>query len=208
MPNMNRPTVLIILLTTLGLTVAGSFVTPAPTVIAQTIVATPTHTPPNATFGFGRPATEADIAVWDIDVRPDGVGLPPGSGTVAEGAKLYAQYCASCHSADGRESPVLLPFRSLVGEYDAATWPTWPLTIGNYWPYATTVFDFTRRAMPYMAPGMLSDDEVYAITAWLLNQNGLIPADAVLDAQSLPQVKMSALQHYVPHDWRDNYPNQ
>ena len=157
-------------------------------------------------FGFGRPATPAEIAAWDIDVRPDGLGLPKGSGTVAQGAKLYGQYCASCHGDTGRQSPALLPFRSLVGEYDPKTWPKWPLTIGNYWPYSTTVFDYIRRAMPYTAPGSLTDDQVYALTAWLLNQTGLIPANAVMDAKSLPQVKMPALQHYVPYDWRDGYP--
>lgn len=212
MSRINRSTVLTILLIILCLVVVGSFTPPTPAVLAQTIVVTPTSQLASnlqeGTFGFGRPATAEEIRAWDTDVRPDGVGLPPGSGTVAEGAKLYAQYCASCHGADGRESPVLLPFRSLVGEYDPATWPILPLTIGNYWPYATTVFDFTRRAMPYIAPGMLRDEEVYAITAWLLNQNGLIPDDAVMDAKSLPQVKMPALQHYVPHDCRDTYPYQ
>jgi S-disulfanyl-L-cysteine oxidoreductase SoxD len=208
----NRSTGLIIVGITLGLTVAGRFAAPSSTVTAQTVVATPTrqavYNLPGTTFGFGQPATREEITAWDTDVRPDGVGLPPGSGTVAEGANLYAQHCAGCHGIDGRESPVLLPFRSLVGEYDPATWPAWPLTIGNYWPYATTVFDYTRRAMPYTTPGILTDDEVYAITAWLLNQNGLIPDDAVMDAESLPQVKMPALQHYVPHDWRDSYPYQ
>lgn len=211
MQSIHRSTLLIMLLVTLWLTAAGRFATPVPAVMAKTIVvppANPVPSMPSNTFGFGRLATEDEIAAWNIDVRPDGIGLPPGQGTVAEGAILYAQYCASCHSSDGRQSPVLLPFRSLVGEYDANTWPTWPLTIGNYWPYATTVFDFTRRAMPYMTPGLLRDDEVYAITAWLLNQNGLIAEDAVIDAQSLPQVKMPALQHYVPHDWRDSYPYQ
>jgi cytochrome c len=163
---------------------------------------------PGGIFGFGRAATQEEIAAWDTDVLPDGLGLPPGSGSVAEGAQLYTQHCAVCHGEDGRQSPVLLPFRSLVGEYDPETWPSWPLTIGNYWPYATTVFDFTRRAMPYPTPGILTDDEVYALTAWLLNQNGLIADDAIMDAASLPQVKMPALQHYEPYDWRDNYPLQ
>lgn len=204
----DRFTLLIILGAVLCLTLVSSFATPSTAVLAQTIVATPITPATGTAFGFGQPATQEEIAAWDTDVRPDGVGLPPGSGPVAEGAQLYAQHCAGCHGLDGRESPVLLPFRSLVGEYDPATWPTWPLTIGNYWPYATTVFDYTRRAMPYTTPGILTDDEVYAITAWLLNQNGLIPDDAVMDAKSLPQVKMPALQHYVPHDWRDSYPYQ
>ena len=158
------------------------------------------------TFGFGRAATEEDIAAWDIDVQADGTGLPEGSGTVAEGAELYAANCASCHSADGTESPMLAPFRTLVGAYDEAAWPQAPLTIGNYWPYATTVFDHVRRAMPYDTPGILSDDEVYAITAWLLNQNGIIADDAVMDAETLPAVEMPALKHWVQGDLRDTYP--
>jgi cytochrome c len=166
-----------------------------------------TATPANS-FGFGREAMPEEIAAWDTDVLPDGVGLPAGSGTVADGGELYAQYCANCHGADGRESPVLMPFRSLVGEYDAATWPSSPLTIGNFWPYAPPLFDYIRRAMPYDRPGLLSDDEVYSLTAWLLNQNGLIPDDAVMDAESLPQVEMPARQHYEPFDWRDGYPYQ
>jgi S-disulfanyl-L-cysteine oxidoreductase SoxD len=211
MPIHNRSIILPLVATTLCLTLAGAMVAPTTTVTAQTPAATPTtqaeETQPANTFGFGQPATEEEITAWDTDVRPDGVGLPPGSGSVAEGAKLYALHCIGCHSPDGRESPVLLPFRSLVGEYDPATWPSWPLTIGNYWPYSTTVFDYIRRAMPYGAPGILTDDEVYAITAWLLNQNGLIPDDTVMDATTLPQVEMPALQHYEPYDWRDAYPN-
>jgi mono/diheme cytochrome c family protein len=212
MPIINRATGSAILVAVLCVMLAGGFAAPTTSVTAQTTAATPTgqaeQTLSSSAFGFGRAATQDEITAWDIDVRPDGVGLPPGRGSVAEGAQLYTQHCAGCHSPDGRQSPVLLPFRSLVGEYDPATWPSWPLTIGNYWPYATTVFDYTRRAMPYTTPGILTDDEVYAITAWLLNQNGLIPDEAVMDANTLPKVKMPALQHYVPHDWRDSYPYQ
>jgi cytochrome c len=183
----------------------------AATVMAKSAVAKPglqeTMGSADGVFGFGRPATKEEIAAWDIDVRADGAGLPEGSGTVAEGGALYAEHCAKCHGDTGRDSPYL-PFRALVREYDPATWPEWPLTIGNYWPYATTVFDFTRRAMPFDTPGILSDAEVYAITAWLLNQNGTIPDDAVMDAKSLPQIKMPAFQHYVPLDPRDAYPYQ
>jgi mono/diheme cytochrome c family protein len=159
------------------------------------------------TLGYGRPATEEDIAAWDIDVRADGTGAPEGSGTVGEGAELYAQYCARCHSEDGRESQYLLGLnRTLVGEYDPDNWPQAPITIGNYWPHASTVFDHVRRAMPYDTPGILTDDEVYAITAWLLNQNGIIDDDAVLDAEMLSSIEMPASEHWVEGDLRDTYP--
>lgn len=159
------------------------------------------------TLGFGRPATEEDITAWDIDVRADGTGLPEGSGTVAEGAELYAQKCARCHGEDGRESPYLIGLnRTLVGEYDPDNWPQAPLTIGNYWPYASTVFDHVRRSMPYDTPGILTDDEVYGITAWLLNQNGVIDDDAVMNAETLSAVEMPALKHWVQGDLRDTYP--
>jgi mono/diheme cytochrome c family protein len=158
-------------------------------------------------LGYGRAATEEDIAAWDIDVRADGTGAPEGSGTVAEGAELYAQHCARCHSADGRESQYLLLLnRTLVGEYDPDNWPQTPMTIGNYWPHASSVFDFVRRAMPYDTPGILSDDEVYAITAWLLNQNGIIDDDTVLDAELLGSIEMPAAEHWVEGDLRDIYP--
>jgi cytochrome c len=159
------------------------------------------------TFGFGRAATEEDIAAWDIDVRADGTGLPEGSGTVAEGAELYAENCARCHSEDGRNSLYLMGLnRTLVGEYDEDAWPQAPMTIGNYWPYASTVFDHVRRAMPYETPGILTDDEVYAITAWLLNQNGIIDDEAIMDAETLPAVEMPALKHWVQGDLREQYP--
>ncbi len=158
-------------------------------------------------LGFGRAATDKDIAAWDIDVRADGTGLPEGSGTVAEGAVLYAAKCARCHSEDGRNSRYLMILnRTLVGEYDDNAWPQAPMTIGNYWPYATTVFDHIRRAMPYDTPGILTNDEVYAITAWLLNQNGIIADDAVMNAETLPAVEMPALKHWVQGDLRDQYP--
>jgi S-disulfanyl-L-cysteine oxidoreductase SoxD len=155
--------------------------------------------PPPATFGIGRPATPADIAPLDIDVGPDGVGLPPGRGTAAEGAPVFASRCASCHGKTGKEGPndVLvgrLPGDSFPFAQDART----PKTIGSYWPYATTVFDYIRRAMPPDAPGSLKDNEVYALVAYLLVQNELVPADAVIDAASLPKVKMPARDHFVP----------
>lgn len=149
-------------------------------------------------FGIGRPATPADIAAWDDDVMPDGTGLPPGSGTPAAGATLFAARCSRCHGATGKEGPNDV----LVGaqprdSFPFATDPAIPHTIGNYWPYATTVFDFIRRAMPPDAPGSLSDTDVYNLTAFLLHANELVAADAVIDATTLPKVAMPARSHFV-----------
>ena len=169
---------------------------------AQTKAAAPAKPAPAkqpATLGIGRPATAAEIAAWDIDVGPDGAGLPPGRGTSADGAPIYAARCASCHGKTGKEGPndVLvgrLPGDAFPFARDART----PKTIGSYWPYATTAFDYIRRAMPPDAPGTLKDDEVYALVAYLLTLNDLVPADAVIDAASLPKVKMPAREHFVP----------
>ena len=176
---------------------------------AQARAAAPSKPAPNqpATFGIGRPATSAEITAWDIDVGPDGVGLPPGRGTSADGAPIYAARCASCHGKTGKEGPndVLvgrLPGDAFPFARDART----PKTIGSYWPYATTVFDYVRRAMPPDAPGTLKDDEVYGLVAYLLTLNELVPADAVIDATSLPKVKMPAREHFVPDTRGTNKP--
>jgi mono/diheme cytochrome c family protein len=154
---------------------------------------------PPATFGIGRPATPSEIAALDIDVGPDGVGLPPGRGTAADGAPIYAARCASCHGKTGREGPNDVLVGRLPGDaFPFAKDPRAPKTIGSYWPYATTVFDYVRRAMPPDKPGSLRDDEVYGLVAFLLSQNELIPADTVIDASSLPKVKMPAHDHFVP----------
>lgn len=148
-------------------------------------------------YGIGRPASPAEIAAIDIDVMPDGRGLPAGRGTPAEGAAIYASTCAQCHGASGREGPNDV----LVGRVPGDTFPfsadpRVPHTIGNYWPYATTVFDYIRRAMPPLAPGSLTNDEVYALTAFLLRANGLIAEDAVMDRTSLPKVEMPARKYF------------
>jgi len=152
-----------------------------------------------APLGIGRPATPADIAAWDDDVMPDGTGLPPGSGTPPAGAAIFAMRCAGCHGKTGKEGPndVLVGAEPRQG-FPFSTDPSLPHTIGNYWPYATTVFDYVRRAMPPDAPGSLSDADVYNLTAFLLNANELIPGDAVIDAASLPKVAMPARPHFVP----------
>jgi cytochrome c len=151
------------------------------------------------TFGIGRPATEAEITRLDIDVRPDGKGLPPGRGTSADGAPVYAARCASCHGKSGKEGPNDI----LVGRVAGDAFPFGrdakaAKTIGSYWPYATTLFDYLRRAMPADAPGSLTDNEVYGLTAYLLYLNELVPADAVIDQASLPKVVMPARDRFVP----------
>jgi cytochrome c len=151
-------------------------------------------------FGLGRPATDAEIRALDIDVRPDGAGLPPGRGTVVEGEALYVPKCAACHGMKGEG----LTADRLVGRTpgDRFTFATSadPKTVGSYWPYATTLFDYTRRAMPHNGPGSLAADEVYALVAYLLFLNDIVPADAVMDASSLPQVRIPARDRFVPDD--------
>lgn len=151
-----------------------------------------------AKFGFGRTATAQEIALWDIDVRPDGKGLPPGNGNAITGKVIYALKCAACHGANGEETPgVRLAGPALVSD----TIPqSRPKTIGNYWPYATTLFDYMRRTMPYNLPGSLTDNEVYSLTAYLLNANKIIKPDKILNAQTLPQIIMPAKKLFIVDD--------
>ncbi len=144
-------------------------------------------------YGFGRSATEAEIKAWNIDVDPTGAGLPPGRGTVQQGAGIYSNKCASCHGPTGTEEP---QNRLVGGQGSLAT--AQPIkTIGSYWPYATTLYDYVFRAMPLTAPQSLTPDEVYAVVAWLLHQNGIIPVDTVIDAQTLLAVRMPNREGFV-----------
>ena len=135
---------------------------------------------------LGVPIDEADIAAWDIDILPDGTGLPPGSGTAAEGEPIFAVKCAACHgvNAEGGISLALVGGEPLTNGIDTAK------TIANFWPYSTTIFDYTRRAMPWLQPRTLTDDEVYALSAYLLALNGIIDEDDVMNAETLPEVQM------------------
>ena len=143
-------------------------------------------------FSFGSPASEARVALWDIDVKPDGEGLPEGSGTVEQGEQVYMVQCIACHGATGTEGP----YDRLVG---TDPWEEWPVNraIGNYWPYATTLYDYIRRAMPQLMPGSLTADETYAVIAYLLYRNEIIAADAVMNRETLPQVRMPAFGRFV-----------
>ena len=150
-------------------------------------------------YGFGQLATEADIEAWNIDVNPSGEGLPPGRGTVQEGAVVYATKCAACHGPTGTEGP---KDRLVGGQGSLAT--EHPIkTIGSYWPYATTLYDYIFRAMPFTAPQSLTADEVYALVAWLLHQNGILPKDAVMGAATLPAVTMPNRNGFISDLWLD-----
>lgn len=155
-------------------------------------------------YMIGTAAPASLIAKWDIDVSPSGAGLPPGSGTAAQGAAIFAQKCAVCHGAKGQGQAI---YPQLIGREPRTGFPfgrdpKLPRTIGNYWPYATTVFDYVHRAMPFTAPGSLGADEVYAVTAFLLAENDVIPASMVIDATTLPKVQMPAHDRFVPDDRR------
>jgi S-disulfanyl-L-cysteine oxidoreductase SoxD len=142
---------------------------------------------PNGHFGFGHPATAEEISGWNIDIAPDGTGLPPGSGSVAQGKDLYDRLGAKCHGAKG-EGTETAP--ALVGGIGSLATDQPVKTVGSYWPYATTLFDYIHRAMPADKPQSLAPDEVYALCAYLLYLNGIVPEDAIMDAQSLPKVVM------------------
>jgi cytochrome c len=143
--------------------------------------------------GIGRPATPAEIAGWSIDIDRDGNNLPPGSGSVSHGRKVFDQQCASCHGAKGEGG---VGDRLVGGQGTLATPQPIP-TVGSYWPYAPTLFDYIRRAMPQNAPQSLSGDDVYAVSAYILNLNGLLPADATLDARALRAIKMPNRSMFV-----------
>ncbi len=153
-------------------------------------------------WDIGRPATAAEIAAWDIDVNPAGEGLPPGTGTPASGARVWAAQCASCHGGRGEGNE---RYPRLVGRDPEQGFPfgrqlRHVRTVGNYWPYATTLYDYIRRTMPPTAPGSLQPAEIYGVVAWLLAENRIVPADAVIDARTLPQVRMPARDRFVDDD--------
>ena len=141
---------------------------------------------------FGQPIMPEDAAAWDISIAPDGVGLPPGSGTPAQGAVVYAEKCAACHGQKGEGQPNdRLVGGQLTGDQPAVK------TVGSYWPYATTLFDYTRRAMPWQQPKSLTNDEVYAVSAYILRLNGIIGENEVMDASTLPKVTMPNREGFI-----------
>jgi mono/diheme cytochrome c family protein len=158
------------------------------------------------TYGVGRAPTAEEVKDWDLTIPPDGKGLPPGSGTAALGKPIFAERCASCHGDKGEDPK----YRLLAGRprpltaahvSESVDWVLGGqplLTIGSYWQYATTLWSYIRRSQPFDAPGSLTADQVYAVTAYLLHVNGIIGEQDVLDARSLPQIRMPNRDGFVP----------
>jgi S-disulfanyl-L-cysteine oxidoreductase SoxD len=153
-------------------------------------------------FGYGKPATPAEIAGWNIDVRgKDGEGLPPGQGTVSHGADVFAQACAACHGTFGEGEG---RFPKLMGGEGTLTADRPEPSVGSYWPYAPTLWDYINRAMPFIAPHSLSADDVYALTAYILNFNNIVPSGFVANRDTLPKVKMPNRDNFT---WKDPRPD-
>lgn len=145
-------------------------------------------------YGLGTPASEAEIAALDVAVQPDGTGLPAGQGTAAEGAKVYEAQCRECHGAEGKggdETGFVGTPADLTGEKPKKN-------VGSYWPYATTLWDYINRAMPFVRPGTLTNDQVYAVSAYILHLNGLIGENDPLNAETLPAIEMPNRNGFVP----------
>ena len=149
--------------------------------------------PAYAQLGLGRPPTPEELKAQDIEVRPDGRGLPPGSGTAERGRDLYARRCAACHGGSGKEGP----FDPLVGGNGTLATARPLKTVGSFWPYATTLWDYINRSMPYDRPGTLTADEVYAATAFVLYLNGIVGAADNLTETTLPRVQMPNRNGFV-----------
>src|SRR5580765_8522127 len=159
-------------------------------VMALAGCASPTAT---ETPNLGRVATPAEVTAWDVSIPPDGTGLPLGRGTSAQGAVVYEQKCQNCHGEKGAGQPN----DRLVGGHGTLASKTPVRAVGSYWPYATTLFDYVRRAMPYTQSHSLSDDEVYAVTAYLLYLNGITGESDVMNAETLPKVKMPNRDNFI-----------
>jgi mono/diheme cytochrome c family protein len=158
------------------------------------LVAGCTPTAPVKRLGLGQAATPEQIRGWDIDVRADGTGLPPGSGSVAQGRAIYETRCLACHGANGEKGTA----PRLAGGQGTLATKAPVLTVGSYWPYATTLYDYIHRAMPLDSPQSLTPNEVYAVTAYTLHLNGIVKADAVLDATALAAIRMPNRNGFRP----------
>ena len=154
---------------------------------------------PPGHFGYGRAPTQAEIDGWAIAARPDGQGLPAGKGSVSQGAEIYSDQCAACHGTFGEGEG---RYPKLAGGDLSGDRPE--PTVGTYWPFATTLFDYINRAMPFPSPHQLTADQVYAMTAYVLNLNNIVNSDFVADRDSLPKVKMPHRDAFL---WKDPRPD-
>jgi mono/diheme cytochrome c family protein len=167
---------------------------PSPNKVVASLVVTVALMSPVLAYDFGRRATPEEIKLWDIDVRPDGTGLPEGSGTVDHGKQVFAENCSACHGEAGQGG---IKDRLVGGQGTLAS--DMPVkTVGSFWPYATTLFDYVHRAMPYQAPGSLSVDDTYAVVAYILSLNGTTSTDGKLDKASLPLIEMPNRDGFTP----------
>jgi len=148
----------------------------------------------HGSYGLGRAANEEEMRAWNIDVSGSGEGLPAGRGTVKQGTDVYAAKCAMCHGPTGTEGPK----DKLVDGHNTLATPKPFKTVGSYWPYAPTLYDYIYRAMPFTEPQSLTPDEVYSVIAWLLYQNKIVQEDAVIDARTLPLVRMPNREGFIP----------
>jgi len=171
-----------------------------PAIVLALAIAVRAETAPR--YGLGSPATPEQIAGWDIDARADGAGLPAGQGSVLQGEAIYAHSCAGCHGRAGEGGLA----DALVGGNGSLATARPVRTVGSYWPYATTLFDYVRRAMPYNAPQSLTADQTYAVVAYVLRLNQIVPDGAVLDAKSLPRVRMPNRNGFTSPDPRPDAP--
>ena len=156
--------------------------------------------------GFGKPISEADLELWNIDIHtPSGVGLPPGEGTVSAGREVYQNRCLACHGDDAKGGPV---YGTMVGGIGTMTKNPRVLTPGSMYPYAPILFDYVRRAMPMDSPQSLTPDEVYSVTAYIYHLNGLIPKDFKMNAKTMPTIKMPNQGNFIPDDRPDVRPER
>ncbi len=148
----------------------------------------------SSNYGAGHPATKEQIRAWGISVSPDGYGLPPGKGAAVEGKKVHKLRCAECHGATGEGGDAA----ALVGGFGTLNSSKPLKAVGSYWPYATTLWDYVDRAMPFDRPGMLTNDQVYSVVAHVLALNKIIEQDAEINQGSLPKVQMPNRKGFVP----------
>jgi len=168
------------------------------TAIATTLLAGSAFAQQSRTYDLGQPAQPAQISAWDIDVRADGAGLPPGQGSVAQGQAIFTKSCAACHGSQGQGGAA----DPLVGGFGTLASAKPIRTVGSYWPYATTLYDYIHRAMPFNAPRSLSPDQIYAISAYILYLNHVIPQSTVLSRTTLPLIKMPNRNGFITKDPR------